>query len=377
MGARRVAQTGGTFTKQSRNRNASLHLAARADNYSVPTYGSGSHVNGIIQVSKSDGITGVAVKLEGSLKLREIAAGGHSTVRLCLRIETLWRKERENHMCPERLEFSLQFPESFIHDEVTYPLPPTYAVKLSGLPGFTANIEYYVSAVISGDTSGPALKNKAIDLIAGTSNVTAPILYCPRSLPPSPLPSPLSTDAFGFIPRGEWTCVESSIAAKTKDLQDIKTKLYIPTSRTFSIAEPIPFHLLLCSSAPSLAAFIHLSPSRNTLGRPKAMRLQVMRQAAVDVKNVLHPTRSAKREMWRVDCIGEANFNLTADAPSWIAYSGEIPLSETVKTSGFKAAGLSVKDCLLLTLNPPDLAKCPFGDLRQVVGVRLTTDSSA
>ncbi|KAH6912685.1 hypothetical protein BKA70DRAFT_772091 [Coprinopsis sp. MPI-PUGE-AT-0042] len=376
MGARRMAEPTGTFVKQSRNRNASLHLAARGDNPTLPTYSSGSYVKGFVQLSKNDGITGVEVKLEGSLKLREIAEGGHSTVRLCFSTKTLWTRQREGQMCPEMLDFSLPFPETFVHDGVTYPLPPTFDIKLSGLPGFTANIDYSVSALIS-DVTGPALKTKAIGLLAGTSNVSTPILYNPRTQPPSPLPPSLLTDSTGFVPTDDWTCVESSIAAKGKGAQDIKTKLYIPASKTFSVVESIPFHLLLSSTPASLATFLPLSPALNTLGRPKALRLQVMRQSTVDVRNVIGSSRAAGREMWRIDCVGEASFKLTADAPSWIAYSGQIPLNENIKTSGFRAAGLSVKDCLLLTLNPPDLARCPFGDLRQVVGVRLTTDACA
>ena len=63
----------------------------------------------------------IRTQLEGSLKLREIAAGGHATVRLCSSTRTLWKKERETHeMCPERLDFSVPFPESFLHDEVSY-----------------------------------------------------------------------------------------------------------------------------------------------------------------------------------------------------------------------------------------------------------------
>lgn len=160
-------------------------------------------------------------------------------------------------------------------------------------------------------------------------NVSTPVFYNPRNQPPSPLPSPLPTDSSGFIPDDNWTCVESSIAAKGRGAQDIKTKLYIPASKTFSVAESIPFHLLLCSTPASLATFLPLSPSRNTLGRPKALRLQVMRQVTVDVRyvhslfvqchnecslfarNVITSSRVAGREMWRVDCVGEANFNLT------------------------------------------------------------------
>ena len=37
--------------------------------------------------------------------------------------------------------------------------------------------------------------------------------------------------------------------------------------------------------------------------------------------------------------------------------------------------GLSLKDYLVLSMTPPDPAKTPFNELRQVVPVRLTTDS--
>lgn len=86
---------------------------------------------------------------------------------------------------------------------------------------------------------------------------------------------------------------------------------------------------------------------------------------------------------------------MQGDGPTWIAFTGEIIISDQVKVTGFKAGGLTVKvrpthslfgffdttpyshrmqDCLLLSMTPPEPQKSPFTELRQVIPVRLTTD---
>ena len=57
-----------------------------------------------------------------------------------------------------------------------------------------------------------------------------------------------------------------------------------------------------------------------------------------------------------------------------MAFDGEIRISSSVKTTGFKAGGLRVKDCLIFTFSPPDQTKCPFAPLRQVIPIVLTTE---
>ncbi|TFK24984.1 hypothetical protein FA15DRAFT_383944 [Coprinopsis marcescibilis] len=368
----RFPRPSGNFVKESKNGNARLRLMAQEDDAVLPLYSSGAPVDGVIELSKTEGVSRVEVKLEGHLKLREIAEGGHSTARLCLDTRVLWIKDRENRICPDTLRFSLQIPDTFTFEEKTYPLPPTFGVKLSGLPGFTANIDYSVGAIINRPNASGPVKSKAIGLIVGTQTVATPILYYPRTHPPSPLPHPLVTTSRGFLETPEWGVHESVLYARQKGINDITVKLYIPVSRVFCISERIPFHLSISSNPISLAAFLPLSPTTHVVGRPKAMRLQLMRQSTVDVRSVVKA--DANREMWRVDNIGEATFRLIGDAPTWIAYSGEIHIDTSVRTAGFKAAGLSVKDCLLLSLNPFDPYKCPFSDLRQVLNVRLTTD---
>jgi len=90
------------------------------------------------------------------------------------------------------------------------------------------------------------------------------------------------------------------------------------------MTQPIPFYLILESSAVSLAAFLPFSPTAGTLGPRKVMRVQLMRQTTVDVRygqvtsliSCVHIyTRNTtiagvKTDIWRVDYIGEGTFTL-------------------------------------------------------------------
>lgn len=71
------------------------------------------------------------------------------------------------------------------------------------------------------------------------------------------------------------------------------------------MSQPIPFHLTLESSAYSLAAFLPYGPTANLIGK-RATRIQLMRQATVDVRHAM--ISSTKTDIWRVDNIGEASF---------------------------------------------------------------------
>jgi hypothetical protein len=82
----------------------------------------------------------------------------------------------------------------------------------------------------------------------------------------------------------QWCPYEWNIRAKGSSVQDISTTLYIPASRTFCIAQPIPFHLTLKSSAISLASFLPLAPTSGSPSGKTATRIQLMRQSTVDVR---------------------------------------------------------------------------------------------
>jgi hypothetical protein len=56
-------QFSGAFVKQSRGGNAFLRLSAQEDSASVPVYGSGALVEGTVEVTKTEGVNSVEVKV--------------------------------------------------------------------------------------------------------------------------------------------------------------------------------------------------------------------------------------------------------------------------------------------------------------------------
>ncbi|EIW59119.1 uncharacterized protein TRAVEDRAFT_71303 [Trametes versicolor FP-101664 SS1] len=359
----------GDFVKQSKGGNVSLRLFAQEDNVSLPVYGSAAAVEGAINLTKTDGVTAVEVKIEGSLKLQEVAEGGTTTHKLCLSKVTLWSKETDSEPCPASLKFSLTLPETFSDGKDTYPLPPTHNVHLSGVPGFDANIEYGVSATV--------VKGKVSSLLQRLTNssISTPFIYHPRSRPALPLPEPMyqSHDMSGLAESPDWRCWESTMKARTSGGKDIHCQLYLPSLRVFSISQPIPFHIMFSSSAFSLAAYLPYGPTATILAPNKQFtRIKVVRQSIVDVRNAL--VLGTKTDIWRVDTIGEAECRHSGDGSDWLSFVGEIRLDDSVKVGGFKAGGLTVKDFIELSMIPPDPVKCPFREMRLVIPIRLTTD---
>jgi len=276
-------------------------------------------------------------------------------------------------VCPSSLPFALNLPTTFNYEDKTYPLPPTFGVKLSGLPGFKAAIDYAVSAtVVKQQFTAPSRFVKS-NILTSSTTVVTPFIYHPRTRPAAPLPPPLIPSRRGFIEAPNWACYTSEISAKGKDARPIITKLHVPTSRIFCISQPIPFHVTFESSAQSLVNFLPYCPTVGYIKAKQATRVQLMRQSTVDVRNTI--VLGAKTDIWRVDCIGDGSFRHAGDGPTWTAFSGEITINDSVKVPGFKASGLSVKDCILFSMTPPDPQRSPFIDLRQVIPVRLTTDA--
>ncbi|KAF7352555.1 hypothetical protein MVEN_01220800 [Mycena venus] len=381
LNARALPQATGNFIKSSKSGKAKLRLSAQENNIDLPIYGTGGVVEGTVELTKTDNISTVEITVEGRLELKEIAEGGHSDTTLCLDTVLLWIKDGNNPVCPSILPFSLSLPTNFEYNGRNYPLPPSHSIKLKGLPGFYATIDYSVSAVINKPHSVPNLvplvKSKKLGINIGSTTVSTPFIYYPRTRPAVAIPAPLRRFEGGFIESPEWRVYKSVLRANAKaGAQDIYVKFYIPASRIFCASQAIPFHVTFESTAYSLAAFLPYGPTTGNSGKLRATRIQLMRQSTVDVRGTtIHGT---KTDIWRVDCIGEGGCSgtqcvLQGDGATWMSFSGEIPI-EPVKVTGFRIAGLSVSDCLLLTVTPPDVTKAAFVGIREVIPVRLTTD---
>jgi len=213
------------------------------------------------------------------------------------------------------------------------------------------------------------VKASFLGISPGATSLSIPFVYYPRTRPAAPLPAPLQLSRDGFQRSPDWQLHESNITAHRFSSQDIKTCLYVPISHIFCTSQDIPFHLTFESTAQSLSSFLPFAPSGHT---KKPTRVQIMRQVAVDVRNQV--ILGTKTDMWRVDCLGEAIFRHAGNSPTWMAFSGTISVDPSIKVMGFRAGGLTVKDCILFSVTPPEPQKSPFAELRQVIPIRLTTD---
>ncbi|PCH40301.1 hypothetical protein WOLCODRAFT_67744 [Wolfiporia cocos MD-104 SS10] len=354
------------FVKQSKTGAVSLRLIEQEDNVSLPVYGCGDTVEGAVNLTKPNTATSVEVKLEGRLRLKEVAEGGTTTNQLCLFTVMLWSQEGNLEPCPSSLPFSFTIPTTFSDGKNIYPLPPTHEAHLAGVPGFHAVIDYYITVTVQ--------KNKPAGLLrAGSSIISTPLLYYPRSRPAVPLPPPLlhNIQLATLLETPEWRCYDSAITAKLPGGKDIISRFYVPSARVFCMSEPIPFHLTFTSSALSLAAFLPLGPT-NRKSSKHCTHVQLLRQTNVDVRNAV--ILGTKTDIWQTLEIGNGTFRLTGDGPDWIAFAGEVYVKSQIKVGGFKAGGLTIKDFLVLSMTPPEPTKAPFNELRQVIPVRLTTD---
>ncbi|EJD01352.1 uncharacterized protein FOMMEDRAFT_169490 [Fomitiporia mediterranea MF3/22] len=390
----RVHRPRSDFVKNSRNGGVVLRLTGQRDDATLPEYGRGALVEGIVELKNVDTVLSVDVKIEGSLRLKEIAEGGTNTSSLCLDVKNLWNRNTSSERCPECLPFLLALPSTFSDGKATFPLPPSYEAHLSGVPGFTANIDYEVSATVT--------RHKVSLFGLANTTVSTPINVRPRSRPALPLPSSLTSNFThpSSIHTEDWAVHQATIKTKAASRGDnIHVKLYLPALHVYSLTEAIPFHLFLTSSAFSLASYLPYAPavvrgSRSPsdqsdldLSRSGATRIQLLRQTSVDVRSITKrttPTRGNNTDIWKTVQIGEAAFrrygadagraSLGGGGKDWVAWFGEVRVDRSVKVGSFKASGLNVKDFIVLSMHPPDPAKSPFMDVRLVVPIKLTTD---
>jgi len=321
------------------------------------------------------------MQVEGRLQLKENGEGGRTYHTLYLDKVSLWIKGANHRVCPSFLRIARTLPTTIQYEGRSYPLPPSYSVELKGIPGFCGIIDYSISAITH----------------VGNTTVSTPFLYHPRSRPVVPIPSPLlCAEAGRFVERPEWKVYRSVLKGNTKaGVQDVDVKFYLPASRIYCASQGIPFHITFESNANPLTAFSSYGPS-STLG---ATRIRIMRQSTVDATfvafaprrpNVLYHSRcsgladsstteGAKRGIWRTDYMGEATFSHESDGPTCMSFTGTIEIEPTLKVMGFSVPGLSVQDCIVLTVAPSEGSTKtkkapPFVGIREVIPVQLTTD---
>ncbi|KAI0301225.1 hypothetical protein B0F90DRAFT_1628688 [Multifurca ochricompacta] len=359
------------FIKDSKRGSLRLRLSGQENNVAIPTFGIHGPVQGTLEVLKPEGLAFVAVRVHRGVSQSEgDRRWGTTTTVLCSEALTLWRKGVDPGPCPSSFPFSVALPTTFSDERGSWSLPPTYEAHLTGMPGFTANVDYSVTAVAS--------KTKNVKLGLGVTTVSTPFIYYPRTRPSIMVPPRLEAinSSPGLRMSSNWRVHESLIAARIpgSSPRGVVCSFYTPASHVWCMRHPIQYHITFTGPAVSLATLLTYMPSRTGASPIRACsRIQLLRQTTVDVKNEYTPV-GATSEMWRTRNIGEGSLHRTGDGPNWLSFAGEIDVHSEVTIGGFKAAGLWVKDCIVFSIAPPDPLKGPIGDMRCVIPIRLVTD---
>ncbi len=157
-------QPDSSFSKQSKSGSLTLTIYGQQPGLSLPVFGRGHDIHARVQLSKCDSVASVDLKVSFlvslllqliprassmvSLRLREVGGAGASSDHILAQQLNLWSKI-DSATCPSALDFDVQLETTYKKVNEAYPLPPTYDVHLSGLPGFRADVQYSITIVVT------------------------------------------------------------------------------------------------------------------------------------------------------------------------------------------------------------------------------------
>ncbi|KAK0504260.1 hypothetical protein EDD18DRAFT_1412473 [Armillaria luteobubalina] len=373
QGERRVEHTprsgprvsSGTFIKK-RGR-LTVVLTEQEDDATSPVYGREAAIHGALLLEKVDAVQLVQIKLEGRLDMMTSEGGARSLV-TADDTQTLWRFDRtKNETCPSSLSFARTMPSTFKDSDKSYLLPPSYRASFPGGPGIHVTSSYTLVVQVT------SIRHPKFGFFAKTKTLRIPIIYAPRTRPNRPT---LSIPLFYSVKSSpeEWTQSLMTMRTKSKEKIDpIESNLFIPSVQIFSFSDIIPFHVQLSGPLSSLRQFFPQVPSSSSAQQQSSVTVTILRQIAVDVRG----TRS-----WKNTTIGEGKIRPVPPAShsqsgssqeECLDWEGEVQCFPSVNVGGFSAAGVAVKDFIVVTMTPP--ANSPFLSTINSIPIRLVTDT--
>ncbi|SJL03791.1 uncharacterized protein ARMOST_07148 [Armillaria ostoyae] len=350
----------GTFIRN--HGNLTVLLTQQEDGILSPVYGRMGSIAGAVLLSSSEVIIEVKIQLEGRLHFLSSECGSR-TVTTVSETYTLWNCSRaEIESCPSSLSFSFYLPSAFKDGGSNYPLPPTFQTAFTAGSGLVATSVYTLIA------STTAVRRPIMLGFDKISTMRIPITYYPRTRPARP---PLYIPLLSSIKScpEEWNQILVTVKAKQNyNALPIQCNIFVPSVQAFSFSDVIPFHIQL--SGP-LFSLLMLFPHRSTEYEP-SISVTMHRQIVVEIQG---------RRSWQNQEIGVGTMrpippplsHRDRDEEKSIDWGGEIQCKPTVKVGGFAASGVSVKDYILFSLEPP--SNSPFLPARGHVPILLTTNS--
>ncbi|KAF5314230.1 hypothetical protein D9758_018294 [Tetrapyrgos nigripes] len=282
-----------TGTYQKKSGSVTLILTEQPENTSSPSYGNQGQVNGVIVLEKRDVVSEVYVKLEGEMNLVIPDQGAHTMV-LFEEEQLLWKTSNQSNststleICPSQIPFSCRFPETFMSpmaQDQLLPLPPSLDVFYPG--SLLTRIKYRLKIKVVQGRRRQSSAQSVLGFLGrlGLENfkiLNVPIDYLPHTRPPYSVHhlicGPLSVPGFlSDLKRSpdEWVQSISSIKSSREDIAPcVDCHLFIPSIKIFSLADTIPFHIILTGPIRSLQEFVPSSclPSPSPSARRNSSR---------------------------------------------------------------------------------------------------------
>lgn len=370
---RRTALTQNTGVFRRITDNITLVLRDQRPGNTTPVYGRNGLVRGHISLRSSEGLTEVTLKLEGHLRVQ--LSGAAVTTSVASDSYSLWNSS-STEPCPKTLPFTIFFPSTFMDGRQPRPLPPSFEDKQVT----SGTCSYTLSVVVS-------KPRRFISSFRSSDSLVVPVCYHPRSRPHTPmLPSDVPFMATVKSSPEEWHQVLYTMdTTKSSRLAPVQCLLFIPSVQVYPLSETIPFHLQLRAPSSSLAPFLEKSaPDRSLpvlLSGEISIRVYLLRQVVVKAFEEQSPTSSRtlgegkltyspspteNHHSYRNVPLGEG-----VDCLDW---DGELRCTEDVTVASFATNGLSVRDFIVLSLEPLQPMTCPLLALKRHHPIRLVTD---
>ncbi|KAG6835769.1 hypothetical protein H0H93_014847 [Arthromyces matolae] len=267
------------------------------------------------------------------------------------------------------------------------PLPPSFFVDQSLTSSFYLRIQYSITFCITRVRQNMGVFTKCDEIMI-------PFKYHPRVRAHRPI---LSNHNFLSTVKGfpdEWHQSSSELKTRCKlspGQGAINCLFFVPSARVYGLADKIPFHIQLNGSLDDLQKLLMPQPDNAPPPpswsskkshekcpphtKPK-IRVYLLRQSEVTARSF---------RSWRNMTIGEGEIWELPPSPICdfqgpvlhLDWAGELRVDPSVKTGGFTAGNATVKDFLVLTLEPPTVNKqvSPFLSLQMTVPIRIVTDS--
>nr|GAT51816.1 predicted protein [Mycena chlorophos] len=366
----------GTFVKASGG--DTVLLAEQDPAAEVPCYGRQGLVTGFVSVADRDLVSEVVLKVKGKMEYM-ISEGGSLSHKLIDSTCSLWSSHSPSpstSTCPGAIPFSFPLPSKFQDENlVAHPLPPSYEVPFSEMPGMFLRTTYWLTITVTRTRS----KSRKLQFLTKTNTITIPFDYSPRSRPwRSMQPSFELLNDVKTMPE-EFRQVSWEVQPRPKaTARPLELHLFLPTVEIFGLDDVVPFHVQLGGPVDELRHFLPPPPGTTRPDQEqKKQRLTVslVRQVVIEVHG-----RKAARTVFI------ASASLHTHPPSFSSSNESLPtldLSGTLKprrsvapTGTFDVGCVRVQDFIVIELWPADTELMrKYTTMRFSHPVKFVTDS--